>query len=690
MELGRRVAVGDPPAHVMMWVVRRLTRLFDAAQCRIVEQLPGSGDLILRASAGQVIGECGHLVLPLAADPAAAAAIQAGSPVVAGPLDGAACPGEARPLALAAGQISVSVPIGMADHTYGVLTLVAERRRAFDRHDLAFLAAVSELLAGLTAQRLRQLEIESLVNLSQALRRAATRAEMPRIILAHVRALVTCVGGAILLSRAGGQIAVALGDGIWARTTGTLLSDDTGLSGEVIRAGAPFISYAPARPVDFALDVPVGDGLSLACIPLLFGGGALGALWLACPAPIARDDLHLLTSVADITANALYRTDLSEQTTRLFREHQQLSEELRRAERHLASIVESASDLVISADVGGQIVTWNRSAERVSGYTKEQAIGRRLSDYCAPADRALMEQLLLQFFSGPHQGQIDEMALVSAGGQRIPISWRFSPLQNDLGEVNGIVAVGRDLLEQRRLESQLFQAAKMASMGVMASGIGHELRNPLGIISASAQLAQNHPGDAELVGTCLQRVHSATKRAALIIDNLLTFAQPGGEERQPVQVNEVLAATVGLLEHQFKQRAISFTSQLGQGLAPVQGNPALLQQVFTNLILNGCQAMVEGGTLSVTTSMGEPGVVELAVRDEGVGISEEVLPHIFEPFFTTRPVGQGTGLGLAISYSIVQQHGGQIEVYSSPGAGSTFVVRLPTVVQGDLSRGGRL
>jgi PAS domain S-box-containing protein len=400
-------------------------------------------------------------------------------------------------------------------------------------------------------------------------------------------------------------------------------------------------------------------------------------LWVASPSVITHDELHLISGIADIAASALYRADLSEQTTRLFREHQQLSEELRRAERHLAGIVESASDLVISADINARIITWNRAAERISGFGREQAIGRRLSDYCPQSDRAVMDGLLRQFFSGPHTGQIDELPLVDADGQTIPISWRFSPLQNDLGEITGIVAVGRDLIEQRRLESQLFQAAKMTSMGIMASGIGHELRNPLGIISASAQLAQDHLDNPELISTCLTRIHSATRRAALIIDSLLTFAQPSREVRQAVQVNEVLIATFTLLEYQIRQRQIVFTTVLDPLIPPIIGNPALLQQVFTNLILNACQAMPDGGALAVTSRLSDASTIEISVRDEGCGISTEVLAHIFDPFFTTRPVSQGTGLGLAISYSIVQQHGGQIEVSSQPGAGSSFTVRLP-------------
>lgn len=677
VELGRRVIAQETNAELMAWVVRRVARVCEASHCRVVELLPGTGDLLVRASAGWHMGAAGKLVVPISADIYATRVLQNGQPLIVDDLAPRGLVPNKPILIPPDARSSASLPITLAGRPYGVLSIYSGQRRDFTSGDVRFLGAVADMLAGLISQRLRQGEIESIVNLSRTLRRASSRADIPSVVLAHVRALMTCAGGAILLCQEGGSVQVALGDGIWARSTGAQLNDTNGKSMKVIRDGTPFLGYAPGLPVDFAPDVALGRAHAVACLPLIFGGSVIGALWVASPAVIGHDDLHLLTSIADIAASALYRTDLSEQTTRLFREHQQLSEELRRAERHLAGIVESASDLVISADISGRIVTWNRAAERVSGYPKEQAIGRRLSDYCAAGDQPLMDNLLRQFLAGPHPGQIDELAIVSSAGHAIPISWRFSPLQNDLGEVTGIVAVGRDLLEQRRLESQLFQAAKMASMGVMASGIGHELRNPLGIISASAQLAHDHPNDPGLVGTCLQRIHSATKRAALIIDNLLTFAQPGSEGRHQVNINNVLAATVVLLEHQIRQRRIDLTTTLDPQIAPVTGNPALLQQVFTNLILNACQAMADGGVLAVSSGMSDARTVEVCVRDEGCGINDEVLPHIFDPFFTTRPVGQGTGLGLAISYSIVQQHGGQIEVYSKPGAGSTFVVRVP-------------
>jgi len=678
-ELGRRMAAHESNAELLAWVVPGIIRACDAVACRVAELLPGATELFLRAGADWRIGERTKTVVPLAVDALAARALQVAHPLLCtslAPTDRIAWLALASPVA----RSGVSLPIGVAEHPehpFRVLSVYSARRRAFTLADVRFLQSVAAMLAGIARQQLCQREIDSLIGLSRTLRSAATQSEMPNIILAQVRSIMTCAGGAILLSRADNTLVVVSGDGIWARTTGVILEATAGMSGQVLRSGTPFLGYAQSSPLDFVANGSAERAHTVICVPLMLDSGAVGVLWVASPTVIAHDELHLLNGITDIAASALYRADLSEQTTRLFRKHQQLSEELRRAERHLVGIVESASDLVISADINGRIITWNRAAERISGFGRDQAIGRRLSDYCPPSDRAVMDSLLRQFFSSPHTGQIDELPLLDVTGQTIPISWRFSPLQNDLGTITGIVAVGRDLIEQRRLESQLFQAAKMTSMGIMASGIGHELRNPLGIISASAQLAQSHPNNPELVATCLSRIHSATRRAALIIDSLLTFAQPGREGRQAVQVNEVLTATFTLLEHQIRQRQIVFTTVLDPLIPPIIGNPALLQQVFTNLILNACQAMPEGGVLAVTSRLSDASTVEICVRDEGCGISPEVLAHIFDPFFTTRPVSQGTGLGLAISYSIVQQHGGQIEVYSQPNAGSSFTVRLP-------------
>lgn len=363
----------------------------------------------------------------------------------------------------------------------------------------------------------------------------------------------------------------------------------------------------------------------------------------------------------------LFMDDITE------REH--LGEELRRIERHLASVVNSANDLVLSLNVDGSIMTWNRAAARISGLSADVAHGQMLLALVPDNQRSLMGEMLDALCHGATV-QRTEINLLTSQNQVIPIAWSCSPMLTDDGEVTGMVAIGRDLTEQRRLEAQLIQSTKMASLGVMAGGIAHELRNPLGIISASAQLLQDHHHDTSLRDQCTTKIHDATKRASLIIDNLLKFARPMSVHMQLLDINVVIEDTFVLMTHQLVLQQISLSKYLTADLPQVYGNSALLQQVFTNLILNACNAMAKAGSLTVTTCANSANMVEIQFIDTGCGITPEAQPKIFDPFFTTRPIGKGTGLGLSISYTIIQQHRGEIAVQSTVGQGTTFTTLI--------------
>jgi len=358
-------------------------------------------------------------------------------------------------------------------------------------------------------------------------------------------------------------------------------------------------------------------------------------------------------------------------------EREQLGEEVRRAERHLASVVECANDLVVSMDPQGCIVTWNQAAERTSGLKAGEAPGRSLLSLCTENQRPAMAEVLQRLAHGEIVKQA-EVNMLTGNGREVPIAWNCSPMKNDAGELVGVVAVGRDLTERRQLEAQLIQSAKIASLGVMAGGIAHELRNPLAVVSASAQLLLERPHDEQLQAECAEKIYAAAQRASLIIEHLLKFARPQKERMREVDLHRVLQDTITLLNHQMKLQKISFREEFQPDLAMVNGNPDLLQQVFTNLILNARNAMPQGGVLTVATRTPEAGQVEIRFRDTGSGIPPENLPRIFDPFFTTMPVGKGTGLGLSISYSIVQQHQGTIKVESQVNQGTTVAVRLPS------------
>ncbi len=360
-------------------------------------------------------------------------------------------------------------------------------------------------------------------------------------------------------------------------------------------------------------------------------------------------------------------------------EREQLGEEVRRAGRHLVSVVECANDLVISLDSDGRIVTWNRAAEDISGITAEQVKGQFLLSLCAIAQQSVMAELLRRLARGKSV-QNTEVNLLTASSQEVPIAWNCSPMRDDAGKVVGIVAVGRDLTERRRLEAQLSHSAKMASLGVMAGGIAHEVRNPLGIISASAQLLLERPDDARLRSQGLEKIYAATQRASLIIENLLKFARPQDSREKETDIRAVLEETLALLTHQMTLQKVTLKRAFQQ-LPHIYANPELLQQVFTNLILNACNAMPQGGTLTIATQASGQEEIFVRFSDSGQGIPQEHLPMIFDPFFTTMPVGKGTGLGLSICYSIISQHQGTIEVESQVGQGSTFTVRLPAIAK---------
>lgn len=231
--------------------------------------------------------------------------------------------------------------------------------------------------------------------------------------------------------------------------------------------------------------------------------------------------------------------------------------------------------------------------------------------------------------------------------------------------------------ERKRLEAQLIQSAKMASLGEMAGGIAHEIRNPLGVCSSAAQLLMENPEDRALREQCADKIYSNVHRASRIIEDLLKFARGFRDDLGPVNLNEALKATLSLIESKVTLQGIELSREFDRDLPPVIGNMNLLQQVFLNIILNASNAMPTGGKLILSTSLNSDGQVEIRFADTGRGIPREHLDNIFDPFFTTMPTGQGTGLGLSLSYGIIRQHGGSIEVESRVGVGTTFTVKLP-------------
>jgi signal transduction histidine kinase len=252
----------------------------------------------------------------------------------------------------------------------------------------------------------------------------------------------------------------------------------------------------------------------------------------------------------------------------------------------------------------------------------------------------------------------------------------LAPFQVGSGERCGTILILEDVTARVRLEEQLQHSEKMASIGLLAAGVAHEVNTPLAGISSYTQMLRSQVEAGDEKAHLLEKIEKQTFRAAKIINGLLNFSRSGSLEMESLDINKVLLDVLSLVEHQLDGAKIRIRKELAATLPPVRGNENRLQQVFFNLVLNARDAMPSGGWLTLATSADEDTVV-IEVSDTGHGIKREDVKRIYDPFFTTKGIGRGTGLGLSVSYGILQEHGGAIFVESLPGKGTTFQVALP-------------
>ena len=243
---------------------------------------------------------------------------------------------------------------------------------------------------------------------------------------------------------------------------------------------------------------------------------------------------------------------------------------------------------------------------------------------------------------------------------------------------------------QRRVAvDQLRHADRLNVIGKLAAGMAHELGTPLNVIAGNAELLQTRRLPPEKENKLIDTIQAQTKRMSRIIRQLLDFGRAAGASKAPIELNELAVMTKDLLTPAATDRGCAIHFEAEHASISILANAYEIEQVITNLVLNGMQAMPEGGDLHLRTAVEsrvqESGTVAsyacVVVEDEGIGISAEDLPHIFDPFFTTKDVGEGTGLGLSITYGIVQDHGGFVEVSSRPHGGTSFKVLLPIADQ---------
>ncbi|MBI2188863.1 MAG: GAF domain-containing protein [Acidobacteria bacterium] len=422
-------------------------------------------------------------------------------------------------------------------------------------------------------------------------------------------------------------------------------------------------------------------------IPCVSNEGAIAALALGrkeTGEPLNSEDTALLSAVAGQIATAL-------ENARLYRQLHLKAAELDRLRAFNENILESLDDGLLVADLGDRIVRWNRALEHLYGVPRKQAVGRSLADVF---DAPVVDAIRAARRDSPEGATLSRIRLTGRGGaagRAMIVDAAVVPLRaldETAPATSGTIVILQDITRRVELEEQLQISEKMASIGLLAAGVAHEVNTPLTGISSFTQMLLEGAQPDDPRTQLLEKIERQTFRAAKIVNGLLNLSRPvaaGGGDMTPVELNTVVTDVVSLLEHQFELQHVKVRRELHATPVLVSGFEHKLQQVLLNLFLNAKDAMPKGGWLSVSTRL-EGGRAVVEVADTGSGIPSEYLARIYDPFFTTKMTGQGTGLGLSITYGIVREHHGTIDCESVVGHGTRFVLAFPLASVAEAAR----
>lgn len=325
--------------------------------------------------------------------------------------------------------------------------------------------------------------------------------------------------------------------------------------------------------------------------------------------------------------------------------------------------------LTIAAD--GSITSINRAAESLLRPSSHGLIGKKASDALPPQIWSPAEDA----DSGKRSVE-REVVCPFPDGRLIPLDVSVSRLEGDDGDFWGHIILFRDLTEVENLKQEVERSRRLASLGMLAAGIAHEIRNPLSSIKGFATYFKERYRDNLQDKTTAEIMVQEVDRLNRVISQLLEFARPMHLQKRPTSLQSLISHSLKMIEHQAAQKGVRISTNLGSEIEEVSVDPDRINQVLLNLYLNALEAMEREGTLSVDLSRsGDPGGVSISVSDTGVGINRENLVHIFDPYFTTRP--SGTGLGLAIVHRIIESHQGELKVESEEGKGTKVSIFLP-------------
>jgi len=391
---------------------------------------------------------------------------------------------------------------------------------------------------------------------------------------------------------------------------------------------------------------------------------------------LSSEDMEVLGSLAGYIGIAI-------QNAQLYRRLEQKITEFERLKDFHENIVESIHVGIFAVDLEDRIESWNAEMEVMYAKSRQESLRQPMSsifpaDFMQQFDRVRDEQGTHTFYKARLPLPTGEVRVANVA---------IAPLMTRDFKVVGRIVLVDDITDRIELETQLSQAEKLSSIGLLAAGVAHEVNTPLAVISSYTQMLakQMRPmlEENQRLGPVLEKITQQTFRASEIVNGLLNFSRTSGTEFMSVDLNRLVRDTLTLLEHQFKSAGISVETDLDPRLPRIHGNEGKLQQVALNVLLNARDAMhgCTDARIRITTQE-FAGSVSVLVQDFGTGIEPENLKRIFDPFFTTKTQprsGQhkGTGLGLAVSYGIMQEHGGKMHVESTVGSGTIFRLEFP-------------
>ncbi len=350
-----------------------------------------------------------------------------------------------------------------------------------------------------------------------------------------------------------------------------------------------------------------------------------------------------------------------------------LNEEYRKIQTYTGTILDNMGEAVVAADRNGRITVFNKSAEKLFGQTADSVLGKQcaavIDEPVSCVDRTLQTGMPIEF---------EEAEFRTSRGRQIIVGVSTSIVRNSEGAIDTVVAVIKDLTEQRKVEEQLRRQEKLTAMGELASSVAHEIRNPLNSISMTVQrFAKDfQPKEyTEEYNALVKMMNEEVNRVSTIIQQFLQFARPPKLNPTEVNVGDFIRDVVAVIESEARAKRIPIVSEL-QFSGTIQMDRSQMKQVLLNLLQNALHATGQNGTIRIATRL-DNGRLHLVVADTGIGIPPEHIPRIFDLYFTTKP--DGTGMGLSVAHQIVTEHGGRIEVESEVGKGTTFTIQIPAL-----------